>query len=220
MALTCRAWLRICAPGRHPWIYVRSSSIDELIADLSKSSTGFGKYTDELYIRGRVPWLAIPKLFKLLPRIDSIFFNPRVGNKSVNIDAPHRYHSSHPRLMSFMSAASLTMLPLRYLSLEKIQFSSATDVLRLLAALPSLSEAILSLGDIGIPPGPGSVTIRPPPSTHLKRLYTSDGVMIVPLVQCWQWPHPVNDPDVGPFPGLHKADIQVISAISSIPFGW
>ena len=148
----------------------------------------------------------------LLPCVDTLWiFSQKIDESS----SPHSYHPSHPRLASAVHALSLTALALTELHLGKLQFSSATDVVRLCSMFPRLLLADIYECTI---PESGSRAIAPPPSTRMKQLQyylpqsktRSSAADTVSLAHWWAWPHPDDDSDVGPYPGLHKANIPAV----------
>ena len=115
---------------------------------------------------------------------------------------------TQPRLIHAVPHTALTLTELR---LHRLQFPSATDVFRLISLFPRLTQA--NIHKCVMPRGPRAAPL--PSSTCLKKLgYTiargdphpsADAVL---LAQWWQWPHPHDDSDVGPYPGLHQADTR------------
>ena len=210
---TCHAWLDICAPLLYRSIEVSSSRISELIEDLSKlSRSRIAQHARLLHIFGPVPWLALPRLLKLLPHIENLSIDPPVAE-----EIPAAYLPALPRLTSVLLGASRNTMALTTISMEYLQFASVLDVLRLLASFPRLSSAFLR--NCNVPAGPGLV--GPVSMTHLNRLSIlyrqsadpHDVHVGATLTQWWRWSHPLSDPDVGDYPGLHQADGQHISGL-------
>ena len=213
----CRTWLEICAPRLYRLIHLHTRHVNEFIRNLSKlgSRSRIAQHAKRLWIHGPVPWLALPKLLPLLRHLDELTVYP--PHK-----APHQYHTSHPRMASSMfTAASRAALTLNTLSLMNVEFSSATDVLRLLDFFPRLSR--ISLSGCTIPPG--IAFARSVPSTCLRRFDISRAnkvkhkllpdiiVEAAFFAQWWRWPHLSSDPEVGAYPGLHEEDISCILAL-------
>ena len=205
-ALTCRAWLDICAPALYRMIHLHPHRLPELIAVLSKPRSRLAQHAQWLSIHGPVPWLALPTLMKQLLRVEHLRIQPVHRWDEV----PRPYHPSHPQMCYSMLASSRTALTLTELHLESLEFSSPTDVLKLLALFPQLLET--SLRACTIPPAERGVPA--PSSTHLRTLsceiarYYRQVADVASLAHWWRWPHSLNDSYVGLYPGLHQADVQ------------
>lgn len=128
----CRAWLKISAPALYRRLchWIDSSRVKELVEDVSKPGSRIAKYAERLTIHGPLPWVAFPKLLKLLPRLVylSVFANSSALRPG--------YHPTLLCLMSTTHIASRTPLALTELRLYHQSFSSPADVLRLLACFP------------------------------------------------------------------------------------
>ena len=94
-------------------IYVDPSGIHELIEDLVKPGSCVAKHAKRLTIHGPVPWLALPKLMKLLPFVDTLKINPLVEEVVGTCCFP-----SHPRLASAINVSSRPLQMLRELKLH------------------------------------------------------------------------------------------------------
>ena len=216
VALTCRSWFKICAQELFRRLFVRSSQVHEVINRLSKEDSYIAQHARWLRIRGVIPWLSLPLLLSLLPGIDDFSIAPHLED-DISVEVPCSYHPSHPRLASVIHVASWTTVALSKLDLRSVRFSSGIDVLHLLAFFPQLSNA--ELWCCTIPSGAGSETVPPSPLTRLKRViihssHDSSGVpQVASFAQWWCWPHPVGDFEVGPYPGLQKADVQCMIAL-------
>lgn len=177
---------------------------------MSKPGSCIAQYTEELFIHGPIPWLALPKLLKPLPRLVKLF----IKEDSDTFRAA--YHPTAPCLISTMLVTSRTPLALTSLQLNRQRFSSAADVLRLLVCFPRLSTA--SLGDCAIKivlATAGPLVLSACLSEISWQQYT-DSVSeraIWSLVQWWRWPHAAAELAATPYPGLHPADAQEVSAI-------
>ena len=215
---TCRAWFAFCAPDLYRRVLVLPSrSADELVEDLSKPGSHIPQHARRLRIYdGPVPWRALPKLVKLLPNLDRLIIERRTDDMSrlrgdeKATDA--RYHPTHPRMTYGVLTAARITLALTQLNLYYHRFSSAADVLNLLASFPRLSTA--KLDDCPIGPGRGSVIT--PSATDLRELrlaYCSTVEEIVCLADWWRWSHPVNSPSVAPYPGLHWDDYRRVCSV-------
>lgn len=116
------------------------------------------------------------------------------------------------------------MLALTFLGLSYQSLLSAADVLCLLACFPHLEHLKLS-----------HCTIQTASTTALLMRYTrlrtihldrgeGEGALhegtISSLAQWWRWPHEAAEPAIVQYPGLHRADAQLVSTIlRSIKFG-
>lgn len=202
----CRAWYAICAPDLPKTFHIRSPRIDELIGDLSKPGSRLARDAEGLAVVGLIPWLSLPKLLKLLPRLRELDIQEHMPT------SPTVYH---PGMLRWSSATRVTSRTLTGLQIRRLWFPSATDVLRLLAHFPRLSTAHFNDCTIHI----ASETTLPISSTNLSRMYLSQPKDLIhtrtipSLTQFWQWPHPVVNPEVEPYPGLHLADAQGVAAV-------
>ena len=216
MSGTSRAWFKICAPELYRWIYTRSSSVRELIEDLSKPGSHIAQHAWALRIKGPVPWSALLGMLRLLPslgRLDITSHNPG-----------HEKFTVHPNIACLscrMLAASQIIQALTELILREQKFHSAADVLRLFASLPRLSRA--ELVDCSIASTPELVPRASATNVTQLRLVV-ESVDVAPLVplaslaQWWQWSHPAASPTNDLFPGLHITDsLAVCDMLKSLP---
>ena len=220
-SLTCRAWLDICAPKLYRDIFISSSRTSELIAHSAKAGSRVALHAERLRIDGAVPWLTLPRLLEVLPGVRELEICPSSWLWNDETSIADAYHPSLPRLMSGVLAVSQQTLALTSLQLTDQCFSSSAAVLRLVALFPLLQK--VRLMDCTVEPRfehPFST-----PSTHLTNItmeYCLQKATVHPagrahLALWWQLRHPANDVEVGPYPGLHHADMKsVCSVLKSI----
>ena len=176
-----------------------------------KSRSRIDRHAEKLTIRGPVPWLALPQLLKLLPRI----FDLKIARGRHKGPEMFGYHPAYPRLTFVVRAARGTSA-LTKLTLQAQRFSSPGDVLRLLALFPRL--AAVDLTSCVIEPNPGLVPVTQVTSLVgiVAYIPTSSLRVCSSLAQWWQWPHLGSTGDLDgakPFPGVRSADARGIFAV-------
>ena len=167
-----------------------SRCVDALRRDLSRPKSLIGLHAQVLVIRGPVPWLALPKLLKRMPSIDTLIIG--AGLKLKDDQVIPKIALVYPATLSYLTSVIMTasspVLCEAYLTEHR--FSSAKDLLPLLALFTRIVKVTL-LTQVR----PRSLEPRKVSSSKsvfdLDRVYiryTSNLASAACLARLWQWP--------------------------------
>ena len=189
-------------------ISLSSSRVMELMQDLSRPGSRIAQYATTLTMRDSIPWLLLPRLLRALLRVRSVHLE----------DNAVAYNTSawHPPTNLRLVARMLIARPapsLRSLRLSNVSFSSSSDVIRLLASLSQLTEAVVFDCFFLI----HSTDIPSTKSTCLRHLNVhvsppaDDNVFAISsLTHWWRWPHLYT---TKAYPGLRNVDARSVDAL-------
>ena len=220
MALTCRAWLVVCAPQLYEDIKVRSTQINEFVNAVSTPGSLVAQWARRLRVLGQVPWQALPRLLSILPVLTELRLTEGCQS-TLTSSLPYIHH--HPALLRICSVQSIASqaaktASITFLDLVNQQFASTVDVLRLLCSFRRLESARFDFCTIR---GRSAATpfVR---ATHLHSIRIRGEVFshgVWSLLLWSQWRQFAADCEMIPYPGLHAVDAQnIVTALASLTF--
>ena len=210
----CRAWFAICAPEAYRQLSVDTFDIYKLLEDQSEPGSHICQYATKLTIRGPIssPTLAmLSRVKRKLPHLNTLLLGDFASLRSILGEYKQAsYHPTHLRVATRTLSAICPTLSLTHLRLVGQRFHSSADVLRLLSSFPRVNRVSLKMCAID----PSSVVAPSMLSINLHIISVGNCTNgATSLTRWWQWPQVASSGGAGSYPGLHKADLQLVESV-------